>query len=237
MAAMDVETIELCSKVFFHPSTIYLCGPSYSGKSTLAKRIIKYKSALFTQDIKKVIYCFGESVGDFDQIPGVETHRGLPEDDIIQSWVASYSHEPWMIIMDDLGRSYCGSNFGVNASQRLSHHRNVTLLVIGHSCFQTSAKSSFSRAVSLNTHYYIFSRSLRDIGVYSCFGRQAIGPEYGKAFVNAFLDCTEGNKDPEKPPYIVVSLHPVTTSRELQVFSSIFPDEFPMVGFRKVENP
>ena len=203
------------------------------GKTTILKRLLKFREDLFTARFNHIIYCYGETTsGVEDVVPGIELHQGFPSSDQLQEWIARYSSSPWMICVDDMSQEFHNSDVGSQICCKLSHHYDVSVVLVSHSLFQAGTKASSSRLISLNMHNFIFTRSLRDLGVYQNFGRQCLGNGCGRGFVQCFLDATEGKNDPDKPGYLVVTLHPIYSNRSCHLFTSIFKDEGDLIAYR-----
>ena len=230
---MEVECVDLSYPLINHPTTLQLIGPSFSGKTTILKRLLKYRQDIFSEDFNHIIYCYGESTSNFEKdIPEAQLHKGLPTQEELEGWIALYSHSPWIICIDDLGQEFHNSQIGSDICTKLSHHFNVSVILISHSLYQAGTKAGSSRLISLNMHNFIFTRSLRDLGVYANFGRQCLGNGCGSAFVQSFLDATEPRDDIEKPGYLLATLHPLYSTRGLLLFTNIFRDEKPLVGYK-----
>ena len=229
-----MNCIELNYPLIHHPGCLSITGPSFSGKTTILKKLIKYRDEVFTAKFQHIIYCYAESSsGMEDDFPEVEIFKGFPDLEQLQIWMDMYSSQPWLICLDDLSKEFNSNPLGGELATKLSHHNNVTLCVINHSLFSGGSKTPFSRLINLNMHNYIFTRTLRDLNVFNVFGRQCLGTGYGKAFVSAFLDATEGRGDEDNPSYLFVSLHPIFSRRDCMLFSNILPGEGVMIAYRK----
>ena len=86
---------------------------------------------------------------------------------------------------------------------------------------------------SLNFHYFLLTRSVRDYEVYQRFGRQVMSGKRGNQFVKAFIDATEVQPS-GAPGYLLVQTHPLYSRRDAVLFSHIMPDEAPLVLYRPV---
>ena len=188
---------------------------------------------MFSQEPHHIIYCYSESTSNItEDCPEIELHKGLPTSEQLSSWIALHSQSPWMLILDDLNRNLHESPISEDLSCKLSHHHNATVCVIGHSVYGSGGKSGRGRLISLNTHYFFFTSSLRDRGVFATFGRQILGSGRGGIFEKAFLDATTKQKDDGKPGYLFVTLHPLYASRDCMLFGRIMPDEAPTIAYK-----
>ena len=156
-------------------------------------------------------------------------HQGIPSEEMIKKWCQEYSSAPWCIIFDDLSKEYHSNSIGGDLSTKFSHHFNVTVIVVKHSLYQSGSKKDASRLITLNTHNFIFTRSLRDLSTFSCFGRQCLGNKGGNTMLQAFIDATD--KRDGSAGYLLVTLHPILSHRKMLLFTNIFSGEGDLIGY------
>ena len=68
---------------FKTPSSIMISGPSQCGKTFLTLKLLKNAEEIFTDEIHKIIYCYGAYQPCFaefkEHIPNIEFVQGFPE--------------------------------------------------------------------------------------------------------------------------------------------------------------
>ena len=196
---------------FRHPFTSIVAGATGSGKSYFVRNILKYRDDLFINLPKnsKIIWCYGIYSPLYnvriDNCP-ITYHDGL----LTESQVKN--EKPDIIIVDDL-------MFKVNDQTlcdlfvRGSHHLNFSIIFVTQNIF---AKGKFMREISLNSHYFFFLKSIRDISQIQKFGQQ-LYPGKSRFFLEAYSHSTK-----DRFGYLVVDLHPLCDD-QLRVRSNIFP--------------
>ena len=106
-----MESINIHYPILAFPGSLAIVGSSYSGKSTLLSKIIKYKNELFTTIPGTVIYCYAEepSAG-IGEIDNVILFKGLPDKGTLDDWMAMYEHTNILLALDDLFNEFLGSD-------------------------------------------------------------------------------------------------------------------------------
>ena len=88
---------------FQSPTSIGIFVPSYSGKTTLMKKILENSDKLFTSPPSFVVYCYNERLDIFDQLSTIVKNlilfQGVPGKEDIDKW-ANGKH--FIIVLDDL---------------------------------------------------------------------------------------------------------------------------------------
>ena len=140
----------------FHvPTTISINGMSGSGKSSLLHKLLKHKDILFDKPIKKIMYAYGVWTSTYDEMEksmDIEFHQNLPTEDTVTTF-ADGSH--CILVIDDL-MDRCVKDEGVqNFFTRSSHHLNSTIIYL--------SLNLLCQGKSLNTHFIILMKSVRDM--------------------------------------------------------------------------
>ena len=185
-----------------HPSSCLIVGPSRSGKTSLAREMIRRK--IYHPNIKRVKWCFSYHATWFWEEPSFHFIQGLPD---------SYE-EGDLIVIDDLMRHLNDkiSDLFTGAS----HHCSVSVILILQNLFP---RINVMRDISLNAQYIILFKNSRDSTQINCLGRQ-LYPRKSKYFVDAHIKATT------KPyGYLFIDIHPRTTD-EYRLRENIFPDKF-----------
>ncbi len=229
-----MQTVDIAYPLFKTPGSLLICGPSFSGKSTLLARIFKNKNTLFTDPKPAVIiYCFSEQPSDiFKDINNLILHEGLPTEDTINQWIAQFGKTTWLLAFDDMQDIFYESNISKNLLTKLCHHHNCYCIVLGHNLF---AQGKYARTVSLNFHYFILTRNCRDINQISHFGYQVFGKGFARKFLNVYLDATEIQPN-HRPGYLLITSHPLLSQRNYRLFTHIFEDNLdgPLMVYKLV---
>ena len=190
-----------------HPFTCIISGPTQAGKSELVLKIIERSQSLISPPPKKITYCYGEFQQIFTKYPYVIFNAGLPDFESIASDGAS------LLIIDDL-LSEVNSSVS-NIFTRGSHHRNISVIFLSQNLFH---KSKDFRTMSLNTHYLILFKNVRDVTQVSSLARQMY-PGKTKLLIEAFQDATV------KPfGYLLIDMKPQTDDR-MRLRTNIFENE------------
>lgn len=226
-----METIDLYMPLLCFPGSLAIIGASHSGKSSLLARIIKFKNEMFTRIPKTVVYCHAENTVDiFDDLTDIVFHKGLPTQEMLEAWIESYSPDGWVLCLDDLSSEFYDDALSYQMLSRLCHHNSCYLIVVGHNLFP---KGKHARFANLNYHGYLITRSCRDLNQFQVFGRQIWGPQMGKKFLEVVMNATELGPD-SRAGYLFVNLHPIHSKRNMMCYTSIFPDDPVLIGYKVV---
>ena len=104
-----------------------------------------------------------------------------------------------------------------NLFSRESHHRNLSVILMLQNLFH---QGKYGRDISLNTHYFILFKNMRDINQIKVLGNQ-LGIR--TKLENAYSDATQ-----ELFSYILLDLSPSSNSNYM-LRSHIFPEEYTVV--------
>ena len=127
------------------------------------------------------------------------------------------------MVLDDLAQQVCASNDMCQQFLVDNHHRNISTLFLSQNLFQ---KGRFAREISLNCHYFVLMKNLRDINQIEYFSRQVYGKNAG-ALVESYKDAIS------KPyGYLVVDLSP-SGDDDYRLRSDIFPGQHTVIYQKK----
>jgi hypothetical protein len=225
-----MQTIELADHIFPAPSTIQLCGPSSSGKTSLVMEILRYRNQLFSQPVNGVLYAYSEYQDVFEDPPGgsVQFHYGLPTKEELESYIGSFEGRHFLLVCDDLMTEMAESPMAQDIMTKMSHHRNFSIININQNIFVQGSKA---RNQAVNSHFYILTRTCRDLKQISLLGSQMF-PGKASEFVKVYRDAVDHPLDNTSPPHLLVACHPFKTQRNCQLLSSIFPPDGSRVLYR-----
>ena len=200
-------------KVFKHPFTCTIAGPTQSGKTLLIKKIITYNTSLFDKMPQNILYCYSTWQNNFetfgDIIPKIKFNKGIPDIDEFDPTQIN------IIILDDLMKE-CEEDSSIQKLFTIdSHHKNISVFFITQNIF---SRGKFTRTLNLNSHYLILFNNPRDKLQINTIARQMFP---GK--VNFFMEAYE---DASSKPhgYLLIDLKQSTESRN-RIQAGITPDE------------
>ena len=202
---------------FLHPFTCIVCGPTSFRKTTLIKHIIEHQCIEPTP--RKIMWCYSEDQDLYRSMKSehVTFYKGLP-DSFDEAFDGSASG---LIVIDDLMTH-------VHSDERItrlfsvdSHHRNVSVFLIGHNLFHQGKEM---RNISLNSHYIILFKNPRDKLQLSVLARQMY-PRNTKFVTEAYDDATK-----HAYGYLLFDLK---QSSDLRVRSGVLPGDIPFVYIPK----
>jgi adenylate kinase family enzyme len=183
-----------------HPFCLILSGPSQSGKTTLVKEILKNKDKLIVPKIERVVYAYAEYQSDFAGIDA-EFVPEIPSPDIFDK------NSNNLLIIDDFQDQLKNMT---NLFTKYSHHRNLSVILLLQNPF-----ASYTRTISLNSHYFIFMKNPRDKSQINHLARQ-IAPGKSNRIIEAYEDATSTNFG-----YLFIDLKP-NTSEQMRYRTDIF---------------
>ena len=202
---------------FETPTTCLLSGATGVGKSWLIYKILKHAEGMFTTPPKKIIYCYGVYQELYDEmqrnIPNIEFYNRLPSRDDLDSWNVTCSRHKGLILDDLLQRAAKNANI-VDLFCQYSHHMNFTTFFVVQNLFADGIQ-----CISLNTHYFLVMKQLRDQPQIKTLGRQ-IMPGDTSYFMSSFKQVTH-----EKYSYLLIDLSPHSQFSEYKLRSNILPGQ------------
>ena len=87
---------------FLSPTTIFVSGPTQSGKTMFCKKLIENASKMFTEAPEKILYAYSEYQKMFEEmqhIPNLTFYEGLPDKNVIDDFTSNQNHT--LIFLDD----------------------------------------------------------------------------------------------------------------------------------------
>lgn len=198
-----------------HPFSAIISGPSGCGKTQFILRFIDHLQHMVKPPIEKILWCYGIYQDNFDKYSQVQFHEGLPDLNIFDG------KERTLLILDDLMSET--DERVTKIFTKISHHRNVSVIYLTQNFFY---KSKHSRTISLNAHYLILFKNVRDTSQIANLARQMF-PGNSHFMIEAFRDATMTPFG-----YLMIDLKPDTDER-CRIRTSIFPGETHYVYVRK----
>ena len=195
---------------FFSPTTIIIFGPSGSGKTTFVFRLIENKAKMFKIEPEKIYYFYTVWQPLFETIlnKNIIFLQGVPD---------SSNDKHNLIILDDMQIKAMNDPYIANLFSRESHHRNLTVILLLQNLFH---QGKYGRDVSLNSHYFILFKNIRDTNQIKVLGNQ-LGIK--NRLENAHKDVIQ-----ESHSYLLLDLCPSSDSN-CMLRTHILPDEYTVV--------
>ncbi len=225
-----MDTTEIVYPLLNVPGACAVTGVTFSGKTTLISQILLNKDLTFNEPTPKhIVYCHMNAPDAIlHTIVDIHFHQGVPLESDIEHWIAEYSSQPWVLVFEDMQTDFLNSDIADKLLTRLTHHHNCFVFLVGHTLF---SRGKNARLVSLNVHYFILTRSCRDVQQLMTFGTQLLGAGQGRKFLEACLDATELRTN-QTPSYLFVNVHPLYCKRGQMLFTNILPSEAPLVLYK-----
>ena len=127
---------------------------------------------------ERIVYCYSVYQPLFDQFPNVEFVEGLPDLNMFDGVKRT------LLIIDDLMHE---TNETVSKLfTRVSHHKNVSVVYLTQNLFNNN---KHNRTISLNAHYMILFKNVRDATQVHCLARQMF-PKNSEAMMQGYKDAT-----------------------------------------------
>lgn len=203
---------------FESPTTMAISGSTGSGKTTWLFRLLKNAQVMFPENPPhKILYCYGVWQDMYEkmeaEIPAIEFNEGLPHESMIESLTSNQKHN--IIILDDLMCDVVKNAEVEHLFTRGSHHKKLTIIYLNQNMF---CQGKHARTISLNTHYLVLLKNLRDSSQIITLGRQ-IFPKQSTILEEAYKDCLLYPYG-----YLIVDLSP-HTEQDFRLRTKIFPGE------------
>ncbi len=198
-----------------HPFSCIVSGPSGCGKTQFTLRFIDHLEHMVRPTIDKVLWCYGIYQEIFDKYSKVHFHEGLPDLNVFDG------KDKTLLILDDLMSET--DERVTKIFTKLSHHRNVSVLYLTQNLFY---KGKHTRTISLNAHYMVLFKNVRDTTQIANLARQMF-PGQSNFMMEAFRDATLVPFG-----YLLIDFKPDTDER-CRLRTNIFPGETQYVYIRK----
>lgn len=197
---------------FKSPFTCVVSGPTRSGKTEWAKRLVRHAAEMISPPPDKIIWAYNEWQDSYkDLLPNVHLVEGIPD-------IAALKEDKdtrKLVICDDLMQTLSKEKNSelVSLFVRGSHHWNVSIIHIVQNLFFNNM-----RTARINSHYLVLMKNPSDRLQVMTLARQ-LYPGQQKFFLDAFNDACG------KPfGYILVDCEP-TTDDQVRLRTCIFPGE------------
>ena len=207
-----------------HPFTMFIAGPTGSGKTHLVNRILKHRETMIKPDVQELIWFHGQ-----DQPFHLTLKTNYPDMTFIDGLPDSINFDPTvrrLIIVDDLMGQVKGGTMG-NLFTKGSHHTNTSVIFIVQNLF--SQNSPEIRTMSLNCLYMIIMKNPRDKQQVGVLDTQMF-PGKGRFLTSVYEDAT---KKPHGYLFIATNQY---THDDLRVRTHIFPDDSKNLVYIYCEN-
>lgn len=211
---------------FYKNSSVVVCGPSQSGKTTFVLNCLRNIETLmfdekyhYTQPMGGIYYFYKVHQPIFNVLAraGVQFIKGCPDLLDIDAIVNKKRPEQTaMIILDDLMLEV-GSNPAVlNIFTEGVHNSNLFVFFLTHNFYY---QGKYTVSITRNSHYYVFTNHLANISSIETLGRKLFGTGCAKIFHQIYKRVME-------TPYNIMlfDMHPRTPFPDLRIRSSIFND-------------
>jgi hypothetical protein len=161
-----------------HPFTMIIAGPTSCGKSIFCLRLLRHTRWMITIPPERIVYCYSEYQPMFDQFEDVEFHEGLPNEDMFDGC------KPTLLIIDDLMTET--NEVVTKLFTKMSHHRGVSVIYLTQNLF---SKNKHNRTISLNAHYMVLFKNIRDVTQIHTLARQMF-PGASESMMAIYRDAT-----------------------------------------------
>lgn len=195
---LTMDVIESSTNVPFPfpaASTVYVAGPSRSGKSYLLSKILHNRQDMFSEKVDRVLYCYGVWGEYLQHIEknGVNLNHGLPSEEEIADFADSSSHT--LLILDDLISEIARNAWVQDLFTRLSHHKNMSIMWVSQNIYN---QGKHMRTIALNCTHIILFKNPRDCQQIATLGRQLGNSK--------LLQCAYSDATAKPHGYILIDL-------------------------------
>lgn len=210
---------------FHSPATAMIVGPTMSGKTSLIYEILKHADGMFQTPPARIVIAYTEYQPLFEEmeknIDRLVLHQGLPSKEQIEDWSEGVQHI--VLVLDDMMMQVAKSEESLNLFCVTAHHRRVSVFMLAQNLYMPG---KFARTISLNCHYVILFRNVRDSRQVLTFGSQVF-PLKLKYFKEAYDKATSIPFG-----YLVVDMSP-STDDNYRLRTRILPNEDTIVYLPK----
>ena len=208
-------------------SSILVCGPSGSGRTSLVSQIIKTKEYLFHVVPQNIFLFYTQPQEIYEDLMrnGLITKMlyGYPSYDELRKIVAPYKDTNGSIILLDDQLSGISEDL-IRIFHKLSHHCNATCFFLSQNLFFANKKY---RSISLNANYMILMKNVRDQSQIMHLAKQ-FAPYREAYVVQSFMDVSK-----KMFGYMVFDYHQKSTDIT-RIRINILPHEAPVAVFIEI---
>lgn len=202
-----------------------IVGPTMSGKTSLVQKIIKEATGMFQKPPERIVIAYTEFQPLFEEmeksIDALILHQGLLSKEQIDEWSDGVEHTG--LVLDDMMMQVAKSEDSLNLFCVTAHHRRVSVLMLAQNLYMPG---KFARTISLNCHYVILFRNVRDSRQVLTFGSHVF-PSKLKYLKDAYDKATSVPFG-----YLVVDMSP-STEDKYRLRTHILPNEDTIVYLPK----
>uniref|UniRef100_A0ABD2WIG5 AAA+ ATPase domain-containing protein n=1 Tax=Trichogramma kaykai TaxID=54128 RepID=A0ABD2WIG5_9HYME len=199
------------SMPWINPWTSILSGPTGCGKTFFVKKFLNNLTRMSDTRFERVILYYSEWQSAYRELgSSLEFREGLP-----QTSDFADDPRPKLVIIDDLMRQSSSSGALCDLFTKNSHHNNLSVIFITQNIFH---QGRGQRDVSLNSHYIVLFRNVRDRAQIRHLARQ-VYPEDPRFLQEAYSDATS-----QAYGYLLLDLKQ-TTPDNCRFRTGIFPDD------------
>ena len=202
------------NKVFKHPFTCLIAGPTQSGKTTILKKILELNSFYIDNPPTIIVYCYARWQEVYDKlklvVPRIEFKQGLADIDEFQA------NDSNLIILDDLMDECEKDKTILNLFTTDSHQKNISVFLISQNLF---SQGKYARTISLNCHYLILLNNPRDRSQIYYLARQMYPTN-----PNFLIECYGDAVESKKYGYLFIDCKQ-TTNKRFRIQTGVLKDE------------
>lgn len=171
-----------------------MAAPSSAGKTTFICKFLKELEYLVDRKIVEILYFIppGRRTKPIDVNASTIVHEGLPEIEFFDSLDCNTNR---LLVIDDFAYEKKEIEKITTIFTRISHHCNMSVFFVTQNLFEKNL-----RTISLNAHYLVLFRNMRDANQIKILGKQ-IFPDDSGFLVDAYGDATS-----EPYGYLVIDL-------------------------------
>ena len=198
-----------------HPYTCIIAGPSGSGKTQFVQRFIKNADVMMSDVPETITWYYGEYQNWMMEYPEIDFIEGLPNE------LEFNKNKTNLLIIDDLMHET--NEFVSKLFTKGSHHRNLSVMLLTQNIFH---QNKHARLISLNTHYMIVFKNVRDASQITNLAKQMY-PGNAAYLQESYRDATSRSYS-----YLMIDLKSDTNDL-LRLRTDIFPGEIHYVYHKK----
>lgn len=186
-----------------------MAAPSSAGKTTFICKFLRELNELVDKEIAEVLYFVpaGHKAKNIDPNINLSIIEGIPEIEFFDSLDCRTNR---LMVIDDFAYEKKEISKITTIFTRISHHANISVFFVTQNLFEKNL-----RTISLNAHYLVLFRNIRDSNQIKVLEKQ-IFPNDNGFLIDAYADATS------KPyGYLIIDLTQ-NCGELLRVRSNIF---------------